>query len=411
MIIKKLFGADMIVGTHLDINPAFAYRLAGALVKIFQRKNLSFVVGCDTRIESKTLAQAMVDGLTKCGAEVFFVGKTTCGGISYGTKYFRASAGVLVTGSDKFFIYNGFKIFNGNGFKISDEQMSAVQFSFLHDEFSYDLFGRANYVDNYNQFYAKYLSSFVEKRTNLLLDLAHGSGIEVGKYLEKYTDICCYNDTSNGYDINYNCGINNFLYKSNTWNIKFDGDCDRLVVISPNGKVLKGDRLLSIFAVTENENIVTNLFTNNACFDFLDNKKIKYCLAENGERRLVDTMLKKGYNLCGEQSGNIIWLETKTSDAFVTALKFANLVDDDIVNEVLNLPYVPSNDLKFSLDYEKINSAKFQTIISETERELENCGKIIVRINHLENQVCIYIECTDKQYLQDISKRISEYLK
>lgn len=401
----------MIVGTRLDINPAFAYKLSGALVKVFQRKNLSFVVGCDTRIESKTLAQALVDGLTKCGAEVFFVDQTTCGGISYGIKYFKATAGVLVTGSEKNFLYNGFKIFNGNGFKISDEQMTAVQFSFLHDTFSYDVYSKTNYVDNFNEFYAKYLSGFVENRTNLLFDLAHGSGIAVCKYLQKYADICCFNDTSNGYDINYNCGINNFMYKSGSWNVKLDGDCDKIMIISPNGKILKGDLLLTAFALAENEPIVTNLLTNNSCFDLLDKHNVKYELAGTGERRLVDVMLKKGYNLCGEKSGNIIWLETKTSDAFVTALKFANIKDEKIVQSVIDLPQVPSKKIKLSLDYEKINSSKFQTILDEIERDLENNGKIIVRINHLEGEINVYIECKDNEILSKFVQKIQNYLQ
>lgn len=400
----------MIVGTKLDITPAFAYRLSGALVKVFQRKNISFVVGFDTRIESKALAQALVDGLTKCGAEVFFVGNTTCGGVSYGVKYFKATAGVLVTGSEKNFLYNGFKVFNGNGFKISDEQMSAVQFAFLHDKFFYSDFNKCNYVDNYNEFYAKYLSTFADNKTNLLLDLAHGSGIAVCKYLQKYVDICCYNDTSNGYDINYNCGINNFLYKSGCWNIKFDGDCDKLVVISPDGKILKGDGLVTAFAICEHENIVTNLLTNNSYFDLLDTYNLKYDLVGTGERRLVDGMLKKGYNLCGEKSGNVVWLETKTSDAFVTALKFSCICHEKTVQTILNTALIPCKELKFTLDYEKVNSTKFQTLIDDTESELENLGKIIVRINHLENEVNIYIECRNNDILENISEKIIKYL-
>ena len=201
------------------------------------------------------------------------------------------------------------------------------------------------------------------------------------------------------------------MYKSGSWNVKLDGDCDKIMIISPNGKILKGDLLLTAFALAENESIVTNLLTNNSCFDLLDKHNIKYELAGTGERRLVDAMLKKGYNLCGEKSGNIIWLETKTSDAFVTALKFANIKDEKIVQSVIDLPQVPSKEIKLSLDYEKVNSSKFQTILDEIERDLENNGKIIVRINHLEGEINVYIECKDNEILSKFVQKIQNYLQ
>ena len=401
----------MIVGNRLEINPSFAYKLSGALIKIFKRKNISFVVGYDTRIESKTLAHTLVEGLMKMGAKVFFVEKTTCGGISFAIKHYRATAGVLVTASEKLFVYNGFKIYNGNGFKISDEQMSAIKYSVEHDLFEFtNPCAELCYESEFNQEYAKYLLTFVENKKDFVLDVAHGSGVFVAERLKKHLDIIIENGDFNGFDINYQSGINSNNSTQGKWNIKIDGDGDKVVIISPDGKVLNGDAILTIFSLYYNEACTTNLLTNNSYFDILDKHNIKYELTGLGERRLVDTMLKKGHNLCGEKSGSMVFMNTKTSDAFITAIKFLNIVDDNVVCEVLNQTLVPCKELKFTLDYDKINCNTFNLLLNESERKLENNGKIIVRLNHLEGIVNIYIESKDLTLIEKITNDFNSFM-
>ena len=411
MIIKNLFGADLIVGNGLEITPSFAYKLSGALVKVFKRKNISFVIGYDTRQQSRALAHSLVEGLLKLGAKVFFVDKTTSGGISFAVKHYKATAGVLVTASEKLFIYNGFKIFNGNGFKISDEQMSAVKYSVLHDTYEYNnTCAEMFFETDFNEIYAKYLLSFVEKKNNFVIDVAHGSGAVVAQYLSRHIDITVENSAFNGFDINYDCGINNLNAKQGKWYIKIDGDGDKIVAISPNGKVLKGDAITTLFSLYYNEPCVTNLLTNNSYFDLLDKHNIKYELTGLGERRLVDTMLKKGYNLCGERNGSVIMFNTKTSDAFITAIKLANMFNDEVCDKVLSLHLIPHKDLKYSLNYEKIHNNQFEIMVAESERLLENCGKIIVRINHVEQIINVYIESLDLLKMEQVKNKFDKYL-
>lgn len=406
--IKNTFGADMIVGSNVDINPDFAYRLSGALAKVFQRRNISFVVGMGTTAESKALAQRLAGGLIKCGVKVFFVGITTCGGIVYAIKQYRATAGVLVTSCEHNEMFGGFKIYNGNGFKISDEQMSAIQFSFNHDNYEYIQDANISVIDDLNEKYAQYLLTHINKKITFAVDVTDSSGEYVCQHLKKHLDLQIYNSQTSGLErIEYS--DTDEYYVKGKWNLKLDNDCEKISIITPEGKVLKGDTIVAIFCLYYNLPLATNLLTNNTYFDMFEQNGIKYELTGLGERRLVDTMLKKGYEICGEKSGRIIFLDTKSSDAFITAFRLFNILQDEYVQKIINMPQVPSKTVKIAFDSNRFYSSKFDNLLEECEQKFNSCGKLIVRANHLENYLIIYLETKNEQLVADTLETLNDY--
>ena len=128
----KLFGTDGIrgiVNETLGAELAFAVGRAAArvLAQDTGKEKPLFTIGKDTRISSDLLEGALIAGLCSAGADVLHLGVIPTPAVAFLTIENKADAGIVISASHNPFEHNGIKIFNAEGFKLSDELENAIE--------------------------------------------------------------------------------------------------------------------------------------------------------------------------------------------------------------------------------------------------------------------------------------------
>ncbi len=407
--ILKIFNSEMIVGRFgEEITPSFAKSLANCLYNVFESNNMSFVIGLDSLNRSKILEEVLVKELSLLGCKIHLLGVTTAGATSFATNFYKATAGVMITASARNKNYVGFKIFNGNGFAISDEQLSKLEYLYKNNylrEYALNqgaIIEEKDFNENYIDFLLKH-SNFKTYPFNIAIDAGKGAGAFIAnsfapKLFQTFKLFGCNVDGENVNDFQENIHYSNFDFY-----IKLSSDCDRLEIFIPNGKKIEGDFLIAFFArVLQLQNaqftLVSNLYTNNAYYKFFDKKKIKYYISGVGEKRLVEKMLKTNSEIGGEKFGAILNFDLlQTSDAFLSIINFFNCLCDypQTFEEIAKIKLNPQVIKNAALN-DNIKSDKFLNVLSAYEALLENEGKIIVRQDKLYEKIQIFVECPNE---------------
>lgn len=443
----KVFNSDIILGKYQkDIDSKFANKLAQVLFSVFEDNTMNFVIGRDTRESAFEIEKTLTRVLKTLGVNVFLLGVTSTGAISFATRAYTATAGIMITGSSREKEYIGFKIFNGNGFKISDEQLSAIEYRYKNmcQINPKNKEGNVFYKPYFNDEYINFLKQFCNfnKKYNykILADLTCGSAEEI------YEELC----GAVGIDVflaseGYDCESINKTYinainrnspqqfiKTNydgtpiitkvffDYKIIFDGDCDKLLIYDKFGRKIDNDILLAIFArskITENEkkSLVTSLYTNNAILDYLKEKNIECIVLQDSisQKKIIHKMLETKSQLGGDKFGNIIFLDKcKTSDAFLTFIEFLNCLSNqpEHADEVMSLQLVDYQFKKYNIN-KNFDFEEFNNILLVCESSLESCGKILVKIDKVSNYIEIYLETNNNQIKKEIINILDNYIK
>ena len=443
----KVFNSDIILGKfNKEIDSRFANKLAQVLLSVFEDHTMTFVIGRDTRESAFEIEKTLTRVLKTLGVNVFLLGVTSSPAVSFAVRAYQATAGIMITASSRTEEYIGFKIFNGNGFKISDEQLTAIEYKYKNlcqinpKNKEGNLFYKPYFNDEYINFLKQFCHFHKTNNFKILADLTCGSAEEI------YEEFC------------YSVGISDFLasesfdcekinktylsalsrkspqkfiktnYDGTTtqtkdffdYKIVFDGDCDKLLIFDKKGKQIDQDVLLAMFALAKKQQgeqfcLVTTLYTNNAILDFLKKKEIHYHILNDSisQKKLIHHMLATKSELGGDKFGNLIFLDKcKTSDSFLTLIEFLNCLSlyPSLVYEVLNIKLVEYQFNNYSIK-DNFDFESFQNLISACESSLENYGKILVKMDKILNQIQVYIECDNKDLKNEIIKTINHFMK
>ncbi len=178
------------------------------------------------------------------------------------------------------------------------------------------------------------------------VDCGNGALYKIAPELlkEMGADTIVVNDNPNGVNINLNCGSTNpsiiqalVLETKADIGLSFDGDADRIIAVDEMGNIMDGDHILAICG-TELYN-QDKLNKNTIVGTVMTNMGLDLYLRENGmnivktkvggDRYVIEEMLDKGYNLGGEQSGHIIFLDYNTTgDGLLTALQLMGIMKE-----------------------------------------------------------------------------------
>lgn len=381
-----------------------------------------------------TLKKTLTQTLQGLGGNVFLLGVTSCSGVSFATRAYKATCGIMITGGLKPKGYIGFKIFNGNGYKITDEQISQISYRFknLSQITSKSKEGSIFFKPYFNDEYIRFLKQFAlfssKNSIKILADLSCGSAEEIFEELCSnfgivpylaYGSFDCVN-INNNYQkaqkssqiqkfekVNYN-GKKEVVKDFFDYKIVFSGDCDKLIIFDKTGKKIENDLVFAMFCLSkknEHEDFVatTNLYTNQSVFEFLYANNIKFEISETSisEKQLVQTMLKQKSAFGGDKFGNFVFLDIeKTSSAFLTLIKFLNILskNQSLITRVMSIKLVNNEEREYSI-CDNFNFQALNEKILVYENILEHCGKILLRQDKLLKKIYLYVE-TDNQILK-----------
>ena len=444
---RKLFGTDGVRGqaNRYPLTSEVALKLGKALVKVLKPngKGLKIVIGKDTRISGYMLETALSSGICSMGADVYLVGPLATPGVAFITSSMRADAGVVISASHNPFYDNGIKFFDGNGFKFDDEVEKKIEDLFFNFEFNDKgptgiHIGKAHRIDDAAGRYVIFAKLSFPKHLTLnglkiVIDCANGANYKSAPevFAELGAEVILEGVSPDGVNINDGCGsmhpekLSGSVKKHGAdVGLAFDGDGDRVIFCDENGKTLQGDEFLAICALQmkkegclKNEGVVTTPMSNVALEILFKKHGIKTIYADVGDRYIMEKMLKDGYNLGGEQSGHIIFLDDiNTGDGIISALKLLSvMVKTGMPLSELRKIINPYPQVLFNVDvpYKK-NLDELPEVskkIAYFDEILKDRGRIYVRYSGTQNYLRVLVEGEDACEINNIGAEIKDEIE
>ena len=442
---SRMFGTDGVRGVaNTELTPELAFKLgrAGAYVLTEGTHKPKILVGMDTRISGQMLECALVSGILSVGAEAVCVGIVPTPAIAYLTRKYNADAGVMISASHNPVEYNGIKFFDNKGYKLKDEIEDRIQYVIENNleevpsPISGDV-GRKIEDETAVEQYVKYIKNTVNVTFDGLkvaLDCANGAAYKaaVKAFRELKAEVYVINDNPDGVNINKKCGSTHMeelmdyvVKKGCDLGLAFDGDADRCLAVDNEGNLIDGDKIMAVFAKylkskgkLVEDTLVTTVMSNMGLFLGLDKEEIKTVKTKVGDRYVLEEMIKRGYNLGGEQSGHIIFLDyNSTGDGLLTAVKLCEIVKEsnktlkELSNIVTALPQVlenaviPNDKKDIYLVDEEIVSE-----INKIEEMLDGKGRVLIRPSGTEPLVRVMLEGENQDEINNLAKSLAELI-
>jgi phosphoglucosamine mutase len=441
---RKLFGTDGVRGVANEepMTGEMAMRIGRAAAYLFRNKQgrHRIVVGKDTRLSGYMLETALASGICSMGGDVLLVGPLPTPGIAFITVDMRADAGVVISASHNPFSDNGIKIFSGNGFKLPDEMEQRIEELIFSGKLERVRptgreVGKAFRIDDAMGRYAVFLKhTFPEHLTleglKIVVDCAHGAAYRVAPTVleELGAEVTCVGVEPDGENINLNCGslhpeLISGLVREKGADLGFtlDGDADRAIFTDQTGKVIDGDHIMAICALDmmqegrlKKNTLVATVMSNMGLEMVIKKAGGSMVRAAVGDRYVVEEMLKGGYNLGGEQSGHIVFLDHNTTgDGMLTALqvlavmqkKGASLAE---LAEVMKVFPQTQRSVRVKAKKDLSQISQIQRMIKDCERELGEQGRIVVRYSGTEPLLRIMIEGENEEKITRMADAMVE---
>ena len=443
---RKLFGTDGIRGianTH-PMTCETAMALGRALTQVIRRsggrKRSRIVIGKDTRLSGYMFETAITAGICSVGGEAMLVGPLPTPGISFITSSMRADAGIMISASHNPYRDNGIKLFGADGFKLPDEAEAQIE-AVMADSGRLALgsgIGRSVRIDDaLGRYVVELKHTFPRDLTldgiRMVVDCAHGAAYKAAPlvFRELGAEVKALGISPNGCNINLRCGslhpditAREVVKAGAHVGISLDGDADRVILIDERGTVVDGDAVMALCATRmlregtlRGDTLVATVMSNLGLDRAIRAAGGRVVRTAVGDRYVVDEMRKGGYNLGGEQSGHVIFLDhATTGDGILAALQVLAAVvrDGRPVSEIAGgvMTRTPQSLLSFSVrrkvPIEQLPSV--QHVISEVERELGEEGRVLVRYSGTEAKARVLVEGPGEKAVESFAARIRNAL-
>lgn len=446
----KLFGTDGIrgvVNSGLDAGLAFQVGLATAYVLGEEKQGGRplVAIGKDTRISSDLLEGALIAGLCSAGADVLHLGVMPTPGVAWITVNRGADAGVVISASHNPFEHNGIKIFNGMGFKLSDELESRIEEIILSNKKvpmkTHGDIGRVIYSDQRaRDDYVDHLASTVAgglTGLRILVDCANGAASATAPRLfDRFEGLHCdiIHAEPDGVNINTNCGSTHLdglaaLVKSGGYDLglAFDGDADRFLAVSERGDPIDGDQIMAACGrflkergELKGDTLVATVMSNIGLHHFGRENGIQIVCTDVGDRNVLERMLRDGFVLGGEQSGHTIFLKyATTGDGQLTALQFLDILCQTgvpasrLTETCRKYPQVLVNvSVEGNAQKERIMAdSRLDLAVHSVEKDMGGEGRVLVRPSGTEALIRVMVEAQEEKTACSCAEELANLIK
>lgn len=443
---SRMFGTDGVrgvAGMELTIELAMKLGQAGAYVLTKEQAHQpTIIVGCDTRISGGMLANALMAGICSVGANAIYVGVVPTPAIAYLTKKHKVDAGVVISASHNQMEFNGIKFFNGEGYKLSDQLEDEIEALILNNMKDVPIptgsgVGKIEYRFDIREEYIAFVKKQVPldlSELKIVVDCAEGAAYDTSvKALQGLgANLVAIHTHPDGTNINANCGSTHMeelkarvVYEKADVGIAFDGDADRMLAVDEKGNMIDGDQIMAIIGnhmkqcgKLKKDTIVVTVMTNLGFTLMGEREGIHIEKTKVGDRYVLEHMKENGYNLGGEQSGHIIFLDNNTTgDGLLSALYLLKVMVEtkkklSELSEIMEaLPQalvnakVPNHKKEHYMEYSEIAEA-----IREIEAKFNGEGRVLIRPSGTEPMVRVMIEGKDQNTIEKEAKRLAELI-
>ena len=444
---SRMFGTDGVrgvAGAELTIELATKLGQAGAYVLTKEQEHQpTLIVGCDTRISGGMLANALMAGICSVGANAIYVGVMPTPAIAYLTRKHKVDAGVVISASHNPMEFNGIKFFNGEGYKLSDALEDEIEALIRNNMKDVVLpigsgVGKIEYRFDLKDEYVKFMKKCVPvdlTGMKIVIDCAEGASYytSVKTLKDLGANLVAIHTKPDGTNINANCGSTHMeelqarvVYEKADVGLAFDGDADRMLAVDEKGNLVDGDQLMAICGchmkkkgTLKKNTIVVTVMTNLGFSLMGEREGIHVEKTKVGDRYVLENMLENGYNIGGEQSGHIIFLDDNTTgDGLLSGLHLLQVMKEtgrklseltevmEVLPQALVNAKVPNHKKEKFMEYQEIADA-----VADVEKKFKGEGRVLIRPSGTEPLMRVMIEGKDKARIDKEAHRIADLIQ
>ncbi len=410
------FGTDGLRGVvNEDLSFDIAYKCGNALASIAESPTV--IVGRDTRISGEYLTLGLAGGVMSGGGNVIDLGIIPTAAVAYLTRELHADFGVMISASHNPREYNGIKVFNSEGYKLSDKDEERLERCFIHHKVNeFPKIGRFRVEDNYYKKYENFLVGTSESDLSglsVVLDSANGAAARIAPAVFRRlgASVVASSSSLDGLKINEGCGAlypealtaRVARYKADI-GFAFDGDADRLMAVSGSGRVFDGDMIIYMLAKyfkshgeLREDTVVGTSHTNMAIERALGKLGIGFIRTDIGDKYVLAKLVEKNLSLGGEQSGHIILKNLHTTgDGILTAIAVANMLRNTgkTLDELFDITLYPQTNVNVKVEdkFKIMNSLALASEVTRIQNELAGAGRVMVRASGTEPKIRVMVE-------------------
>lgn len=443
---RKYFGTDGVRGvanTELTCDLAYKLGRAGGFVLAKGKEKVKVIVGKDTRVSGDMLEAALISGLMSVGCDIITVGVVPTPAVAYLTQKYGADCGVVISASHNPVEYNGIKLFNKDGYKLDDElELNIEQYIDDIDKVDYHPIGckvgKKIHKHDAQRDYIEYLKSIINvdfKGLKVVLDCANGAAYNVAPIVfdELGASVITINSRPDGNNINDKCGSTHpqslqkaVLAHKADLGLAYDGDADRLIAVDENGNIVDGDHIMVLSAIhLKNKNklaqdtLVVTVMSNIGLTIAAKEHGINLATTAVGDRYVLEEMKKSGYNLGGEQSGHMIFLDYNTTgDGVLSSLVLAQIVLEEgqglskLASVMTQYPQVLVNArIKNENKNRYMEYPEIKSEIERIEELLDGSGRVLIRPSGTEPLVRVMLEGKEEGQIRELATNLANLIQ
>ena len=443
---RHLFGTDGIRGVANEppMTPELALQLGRAVAFVAGRGRAPaprILIGKDTRLSGYMIETAIASGVCSMGGRVMLCGPIPTPAVAHLTVSMRAHAGIVISASHNPYADNGIKIFGGDGFKLPDAAEAEIE-DLMRDETLLGArktgpgIGRAQKLEDARGRYVVFAKTTFPRDLSLegvrvVIDAAHGAAYRVAPLVfeELGAKVTAIGVKPNGVNINRDCGA---LHPDNVRaevvrrgariGIALDGDADRVLVVDEKGQIVDGDAVMAMCAARmirdgelKKATVVATVMSNLGLERAVAALGARLVRTPVGDRYVVEAMRQGGYNLGGEQSGHLIFLDhASTGDGIIGALQVLALMMrtgrplSELARSAMErVPQVLENvSLPARRPLEEM--ARLLAASEEVRKALGDDGRVLVRWSGTEPKLRIMLEGPDESRIREWALELAD---
>ena len=441
---REFFGTDGIRGVANvpPMTPELSLRLGRAITSyVGQNKSdpPRILIGKDTRLSGYMIEQALAAGICSMGGRVILCGPMPTPAIAHLTTSMRADAGIVISASHNPYDDNGIKIFGRDGYKLPDAAEAELEHLMAHE---HELprptgpgIGRAERLEDARGRYVVFVRNTFPADLSLtgvrvVVDAAHGAAYKTAPlvFQELGATVFAIGVKPNGTNINKDSGA---LHPDNVRaevvkrgadiGVALDGDADRLIIVDEKGQIVDGDAVMAMCATRmmkegtlKKKTLVATVMSNLGLERAMESLGGKLVRTAVGDRYVVEAMLGGGYNLGGEQSGHLLFLDhASTGDGTIAALQVLAMMmrtgkplSSLAHSSMTRVPQIlESHVLARRIPIDEMKSLTAEA--DKVRRALGGDGRVFIRWSGTEAKLRIMIEGPDEERLVVWAKELA----
>ncbi|MEY2824067.1 MAG: phosphoglucosamine mutase [Pseudomonadota bacterium] len=437
---RHYFGTDGIRG-HVGqppITPDFMMRLGYAAGKVLAHESAgssrpTVLIGKDTRLSGYMLEAALEAGFSAAGVDVMLAGPMPTPAIAYLTRALRLSAGVVISASHNPYHDNGIKFFSASGNKLPDAVEHAIEDALEAPLtcVSSEKLGKARRLDDARGRYIEFCKSTFPNELDLrgvklVVDCAHGAAYHIAPdvFHELGAEVVAIGNQPNGLNINDGFGATQpealaraVAEHGADVGIALDGDADRLLMVDASGRIYNGDELLYLMVRDRHQNggidgAVGTLMTNMAVESAFSAMGIGFARAKVGDRYVLETLLDRGWQVGGEGSGHLLFLDKHTTgDGIISALQVLSALrrtDCSLADGIADMRLWPQTllNVRIQRGFDWQSSPAMIAAKQAAESALGSDGRVLIRPSGTEPLLRVMVEARDAALARSLAERL-----